>query len=285
MRSSGWFVLALCIVTGAPHGAPPLGAWQVSPAQSLELLPDGLLYPLYRGGWKEPRVSGVLLAGADGATYLDAALGGRLGILRYAGNPSAGRWSWQLDVEASVHPRLNLGHIRRAMESADFRYAVPITARQGPLALKFGYAHLSSHVGDEFLERNLAFVRVNYVRESAFLGVTYEPLADWMTYAEAGYAVYVSGGAEPWEIQLGSEYSLPIERCGCGRPFVAIHGHLREEADFGGSLATTAGWEWRGADGDRYLRVALEYRRGKSSQLEFFDREERLFGIGVQVGP
>ena len=113
-------------------------------------------------------------------------------------------------------------------------FALPLTARRGRAAVKLGYHHLSSHAGDEFLERNPRFVRVNYVRDELLAGVTYQPTPDWVTYTEVGYAFYVSGGAEPWEVQLGTEYSPASAGCpACGRPFLAVHGHLREEVDFG----------------------------------------------------
>ena len=276
--------LACAVIVGL-HRPERVDA-QEAASPSLELLPNGALYPLYRAGTAEPRVSGALLRDAEGRTYFDAALGGRFGILRYGAEEPRGPWVWQLDLQASVHPRLNLGHIRQSMESADFRFALPLTARRGRVALKLGYHHLSSHAGDEFLERNPRFVRINYVRDAMLSGITYQPTPDWVTYTEVAYAFYVAGGAEPWEVQLGAEYSPASAGCpGCGRPFVAVHGHLREEVGFGGSLNASAGWEWRSEGTDRYLRLGLEYRGGKSSQLEFFDRDERLFGLGIQIGP
>lgn len=286
MKSSGRLSVVLaCIAVFAADSPGRAGAQQAA-SRSLQLLPDGALYPVYAAGAKEPRLSASFIADADGDTYLDAALGGRFGVLRYGTESQEGSAIWQLDVEASVHPRLNVSRIRQAMESADFRFALPLSTRRGPWALKLGYYHISSHVGDEFLERNPRFVRVNYVRDAVLTGVTYQPTPDWALYTEIAYAVYVAGGAEPWEVQLGTEYRPARAGCGgCSRPFVAVHGHLRQEVDFDGSFSVTAGWEWRSAWADRYLRVGLEYHGGKSSQLEFFDRDEDLFGVGIQIGP
>ena len=35
--------------------------------------------------------------------------------------------------------------------------------------MKLAYYHISAHIGDEFLERNPTFERVNYVRDAAVL--------------------------------------------------------------------------------------------------------------------
>jgi hypothetical protein len=259
---------------------------QEAEASSVQLLPNGTVYPVYRAGTKEPRVSGAFLLDGDRNTYFDAALGGRFGVLRFGTASQSGSRIWQMDVEAAVHPRLNVGHIRQAMESADFRFAFPLSTRRGAWAWKLGYSHLSSHVGDEFLERNPRFERVNYVRDAVMAGITYQPADEWVMYSEVGYAFYVAGGAEPWDVQLGTEYSPTSRGCSrCNGPFVAAHAHIREEVDFSGSYNVTAGWEWRSDRAERYLRLGLEYREGKSSQLEFFDRDERLFGVGIQIGP
>ena len=92
----------------------------------------------------------------------------------------------------------------RDLVAVDFRFGVPITYRQGPWETKFGYYHLSSHIGDEYLEKNPGYSRINYVRESLVLGLGWRPNPDWRLYSEAGYAVYKSGGAEPWLIYCPS---------------------------------------------------------------------------------
>jgi len=38
--------------------------------------------------------------------------------------------------------------------ATDFRFGVPLTYGEGPWRTKFGFYHLSSHVGDEYLLKN-----------------------------------------------------------------------------------------------------------------------------------
>jgi len=251
---------------------------------SFRLLPDGVLYDPYRAGDKEPRASASLVTGAGGSVFLDAVLGGGFGILRYGTEGFSDARGVQLDVVGAAFPRLNLRHISRSVESVDFRFGFPLTARAGRAALKIGYYHISSHVGDEYLERNPGFTRRNYVRDAVATGITYNA-SRWLTaYGETGYAFYTSGGAKPWELQVGGELHPPFEGCRCGTPFLAVHGHFREDADFDGSVNVVLGSEWRSPDGDRRLGIGLRYFNGYSSQYQFFDKQEELVGLTFWLG-
>ena len=248
---------------------------------STHFLPNGLLFPSYLAGEKEPRLSVAMLQEADGALYIDFAVGVRVPIIRH-GTDSDAPQGWQLDFEGAAFPRTKVEEAND-LEAADFRFGVPLTFRQGPLALKLAYYHISSHVGDEFLERNIGFVRVNYVRDGLQVGARSPLTADITTYAEAAYAFYVSGGAEPWEFQFGSEYEPESLGCDCGVPYLAMNVHLREEVGFGGSLNVVAGWKW-GRLGRR-LGVGLQYFVGKSGQYSFFNERDELVGLMVWFDP
>jgi hypothetical protein len=249
-------------------------------ARTISFLPAGLLYESHIGAEKEPRLGGAILFRSGPSTYVDANLGGRVGLVRFGTARTDEAQGWQLDVEAAAFPRLNLAVIRSSFEAADFRFGFPLTMRRGPVSAKFGYYHISSHVGDEYLERNPRFVRVNYVRDALLFGITHRVRPDLSTYLEAAYAVYVSGGAEPWELEFGAEYEPKFAACSCGRPFVVINGHLREEFDFGGSVNVIAGWLWNG-DADHQLRLGAQYFRGRSRQYAFLAEREELIGIVV----
>lgn len=253
-------------------------------AGRFQLLPNGTLFDRYRAGDKEPRSSASLMSRKGGPVYLDAVLGGAFGLVRYGADGSSEAWGVQLDVEGAAFPRLNLRHVSKSVESVDFRFGFPVTARAGPLAVKTGYDHVSSHVGDEFLERNPGFTRRNYVRDAVRTGIMFDVARSLTLYGEAGYAFYTSGGARPWEVQLGGDLHPPLVGCWCGTPFLAVHGHFREEADFGGSLNAVLGSEWRSLDGERGLGLALRYFNGYSSQYQFFDRQERLVGLMFWLG-
>ncbi len=245
--------------------------WQVEP--------EGLMFKSYLAGGREPRMGSDLVHERTLGWLWDATVGGRVGILRYGTDNELRPQGWQLDIEGAAFPRLDLEHNEDLM-AVDFRGGVLETTRQGAWEAKFGFYHISSHIGDEFLLKNPGFPRINYVRESLVFGLAVYLNPSLRLYSEAGWSFQEDGGAKPWEFQFGADFS-PTEPTGlCGSPFFAINGHLRQENDFGGNLNVQTGWQWRGRTG-HLLRVGMEYFNGMSDQGQFFDRFEEQIGGGV----
>ena len=178
-------------------------------AWTWQYLPEGLLYKSYLAGGREPRFASQWIKEKHAGWLWDVTLGGRAGILRYGTVNSPWPEGWQIDIEGAAFPRLNLEH-ERDLDAVDFRFGIPITVQRGPWQAKFGYYHLSSHLGDEFMVRNHTLDRINYVRETMVLGVGYYWNPNLRLYSEAGWAFYTDGGSQPWEFQFGIDYS-PIE--------------------------------------------------------------------------
>jgi len=253
----------------------PVEPWQ------LQILPEGLIFRSYMAGVHEARMSGTVFHEKDIGSQLDVTLGGRIGMVRVGTTDAVHPEGWQLDVEGAAFPRLNLD-ASWDLDAIDFRVGVPLTYGVGNIQTKFGYYHLSSHLGDEFIIRNPGSVtsRINYSRDTLIAAVSVFPYPVVRLYAEAGWAFYSDGGSRPWEFQFGTDVSQPGVTGTFGTPFLAINGHLREEVDFGGNLVVQAGWLWRGASG-RVLRTGLHYYNGKSNQFEFFSQSEQQIGWGL----
>lgn len=246
-------------------------------AWTWQLLPTGLMYKSYLAGNREPRLGSQWVHERDQGWLWDATLGGRVGLLRYGTENDFWPQGWQLDVEGAAFPRLN---DRRDVVSNDYRIGAPITTRQGPWEAKFGYYHLCSHIGDEYLEQHPGFPRINYVRDSVVLGMAVYVGPTTRLYYEVGYAFYVDGGAKPWEFQFGADFSPPEPTGAWGAPFLALNGHLRQENDFGGNMTVQSGWQWRGRTG-HLCRLGMQYFNGMSEQCQFFDRSEEQIGMGL----
>jgi hypothetical protein len=245
-----------------------------------QVLPDGSIYHSYLAGVKEPRFAINWMNERGWGDLWDVTLGGRVGILRY-GDCSLG-WpqGWQVDIEGGVMPRLSQDD-DLDLQSSDYRFGIPITYGRGNTQYKFAYYHLSSHVGDEFLENNPGFARINYSRDAFVLGVSHYPWPALRLYGEIGFAFYTDGGAEPWEFQFGIDYA-PADDTGIrGAPFAAANAHLREDVDFGGSGVLQAGWAWRGSGTRHLFRAGLQYYNGKSSQFQFFNQSEQQTGFAL----
>lgn len=244
------------------------------------MLPEGLVWRSYLAGVHEPRFSGIIFADKDGTPMLDVVLGGRMAVWRYGTNAPGAPEGYELQIEGAALPRLNLDQFWD-LEAVDFRFGVPLVWRQDRWQWKAGYYHLSAHMGDELAAREgILAQRINYARDVLIAGVAFFPLPAWRWYAEAGWAFYTDGGAEPWEFQFGVDIATPGPTGPGGVPFAAVNGQLHEEVDFGGSLTTQAGWLWRGNSG-RNLRLGVHYYNGKSSQYQFFDFFEEQLGVGL----
>ena len=241
-------------------------------------LPEGLIYRSYLAGTKESRFSTHIVNESDLGWIWDATLGTRVGLLRYGTADPLWPSGFQIDAEGSAQLRLDLEN-QRDVVGVDFRAGVPLTFGVGRHRTKFGYYHLSSHTGDEFLLKRPGFRRLNYSRDVLVLGHSYYLNASLRLYAEAGWA-FTSDVSEPWEFQFGVDYA-PLWPTGCrGAPFFAINAHLREEIDFAGALTAETGWAWRSEAG-RLLRAGIVYYDGKSNQFSFYNDHEEQIGFGL----
>jgi len=265
------------LATASPLPAPPHGC---AVCEDWYILPAGILYPSYIAGEKEPRMGAAWLVEKDRGSVLEESIGGRMGLLRYGTPGAINPQGFQWDLEAAAFLRQDPEQ-ELDVEAADFRIGSVVTWKRGPTATKFGYYHLSSHLGDEFLLRNPGFNRLNYVRDALLLGVRHHLRPDLQVYGEVAYSFNTDGGAEPLELQFGMEYRGVDGTDRTSAPFAAINGHLREEFDFGGSVNIIAGWEWRGRYSNRRFRLGGQYYNGKEIQWSFFNESVSFAGVGV----
>ena len=244
-----------------------------------QLFPQGLIYRAYLAGAKESRFRSEWNHDSGLGNMWDITLGGNVGLLRYGNVGSARPEGWQLGIEGAGLVRLNIDE-ERDVDGADFRFGIPITWGDSIHQVKFAYYHLSSHVGDEFLERNPGFQRLNYSRDVLVLGHSLYPADNWRVYAEIGYAV-VYDVSEPWEMQFGVEWAPAAHTGARGAPFAAFNGHLRDEVRFGGNFVVQAGWAWRQSPASGLFRVGGTHYNGKDDQFSFFNQSLQKTGFGI----
>jgi hypothetical protein len=266
-------------------GNPFMTAQPASNNWDWELLPGDVIWHSYMAGTKESRMSGTVFEElGDDTTLLDVTLGGRASLLRYGNRVNGQAYGWEVQIEGAGMPRLNLDE-NWDLEAADFRFGVPLIYGNDRVQFKLSYYHLSSHLGDEFIERTNfdPTQRVNYARDEIVIGASFFPLPAWRWYAEAGWGFYADEGADPWEFQFGLDYSQPGPTDAFGTPFFAVNGHLREEVDYGGEFVAQAGWLWRGHTG-KVIRTGVHYLNGKSNQYAFsgpLEESEQQIGGGL----
>lgn len=244
-----------------------------------QFLPDGLMFQSFLAGEKEPRFASVWLNYPNRGTIWETALGGRIGVYRYGTQGSVKPEGWQLDLKGGALTRLDWEQ-QEDVDAVDFVVGIVMTHRVGATAVEFGYSHISSHLGDEFLLKNPGFHRLNYVRDSVLFGLSYDVTSDARVYGEVAYAPVPNGGAEPLEAQAGAEYS---PACSHIAPFAAFNLHYRQEFGFQASVNVEAGLQLRGQNSNRLFRVGLQHYNGKALQYSFFDKSEQLTGGGLWV--
>lgn len=266
-----------------PYGYPPSTVLGCEPPWIWQVVPDGLIYRSYLAGPREARLAVIPTYDISQSRWIiDGTLGGRVALLRYGTEDPLLPRGFEIDVETAAFPRIDTSTSSWDLETVDFRWGVPLTYGVGPWEFKLAYYHLSAHLGDEYIINHIDdFTRINYVRDAVVLGVAYRIREAIRLYGEAGYAFHTDGGAEPWEFQVGAEYSQ-MEPTGLrGSPFFAVNGWLRQEVNYGGSLTAQAGWQWRGYGSGHLLRVGAQYFLGRSVAFEFFRNYEKLIGLGV----
>jgi len=244
-----------------------------------QILPQGLLYPAYLAGGRESRFASHWMYEMDTGWLWDGTLGAHVGLLRHGTHDPLRAEGWQLDVEGAAFPRLTL-NFPNELVSVDFRVGVPLTHRRGPLETKFGYYHLSSHLGDEHMVYYHTLDRINYARDVIIAAIALRPNENLRLYAEAGWAFLCDGGSEPWEFQFGIDYSPARPTGVIPAPFFAVNTRIREEVDFGGNFTVQTGMQWR-SDSGRLFRAGLHYFNGKTDQYQFFTEHEQQIGFGM----
>ncbi|SFI16459.1 DUF1207 domain-containing protein [Planctomicrobium piriforme] len=258
-------------VSGAELSRVASPAWQI--------LPDGLLYHSYLAGEKEPRFASQWLWDKNRGMVWEAVVGGRWGLVRKGGEgPDA--QGFQFDVIGAAFVRIDPEE-EDDLEAADFNAGFVGTWHYGKWRYKVGYTHYSCHLGDEYIIKNPGVTRYNYVRDSLLAGVTYDITPNFQIYGEIADALNHNGGAQPLELQFGTQWAPRYETGFRGAPFAAVHGHLRQEFNVIGSVNFETGWAWFNPDSGRMFRVGFQHYNGPSMQWSLVGRYENMTGIGM----
>jgi hypothetical protein len=244
-------------------------------------LPTGLIYHSYMAGVHEPRMALVAFSNRDGRFLWDATLGGRVGMVQYGNGDPVNPEGYQLDFYGAAIARLDVDN-QQDLDSTDYVFGLPFTWGDKQWQWKLGYAHVSSHLGDEFAISNPGALanRINYVRDSIVFGTSYYVNPDWRVYGEVGWAFHASGGAKPFESQFGTELSKGGPTDGHWTPFLAFNGRVRQDDGFCGDGTIQVGYLRRNII-DQTLRIGLHYYNGKTSQFSFFNQHEQQLGAAI----
>lgn len=178
---------------------------------------------------------------------------------------------------------------------------------------RFGFHHLSSHVGDEYLanygviglpmedDADLAkgaTYGFYYVRDSLLLGISFRPSHLVHLYLEARYSMRMFTymycyNRFPWQVRMGLELFVPTGDEAIGTWYLALHADAFQESSWYPSSTIQAGFLVKAEGKAEQVRIGLEYQWGRVAIAAFnhvddtgpdsWDevRKERYFAIGA----
>lgn len=249
-----------------------------------QTLPIGTIFSNYLAAPNESRTAVLWNHDDDRGWLADVTLGGHLPLFRYGPrNYYQVPEGFQVGIEGAAQLRVDMDK-ELGIDTANFRFGVPLSFGNEMLQIKTGYYHISSDMTDRTVFINGVPVskrELDYSRNSWLLGISCRFPQAWRIYAEADYA-FSGERMKPWHFQFGAEYSpLDLSVGLRGNFFAAVNARLFEEHDFDGNLCVQLGWQWRG-EANRILRVGVQYLGGVSEQYRYIQsKREHKIGLGI----
>jgi Protein of unknown function (DUF1207) len=250
---------------------------------------DSIFCPLLADP-KEPRTFVSLLEGTfrrlnDPAgkrtTIVSVGIADTVGLVRWNGSEAGD--GVQLDVVGAVFAQFDFNAPSKDLINADYTLELPLTFRKGGFSTRVRLYHQSSHLGDEFLLRDVTFPRENLSFESI------EALA-----SQEIHALRLYGGAERLlrrdpDTLPASLYHAGIElrsgRKGPAQLVAAVDAKTTELYNWSPAISGRAGVELEksGPSGhpSRFVTILLELYSGPSPYGQFFQDDIKYIGAGI----
>lgn len=253
-------------------------------ARDVSLFPEQQLYPVNLADPRRIQFAAKSLyfdqttIDQAGDHRFDLKLGGRLGLLHVSDAVGDSELGWLLSLDAGFHGQFDVDASQDNI-GWDGLYALMLSYRPNrQLAFKIGAYHISSHVGDEYIERT-GRSRINYTREELQVGMNLSLDDRWQWYVEAGHAYDQRNTRlqEPWRAQTGLQYQ-PGNRHEMSW-YAGLDIGASEERDWQKDLSVQLGLQVPTAT--RVWRIGLEAYDGKAQLGEFFQNDERYIGVGL----
>lgn len=261
---------------------PVLAENQVVPADVLQTdgwIPAGpSLYPQLKADPRQP-CFGV------GYRWYDQALGSNTGMANLGGIIPIWRGSdvWRFDrieigLSGATWAVFDMKATSMDLINSDWYGAIPIQAEIGQTRLRLRVYHISSHLGDEYLQRqNTLATRKNPSYEAVDLAA-YTPVYEDKLYAYGtiGHVIH-SDSSYPLQhlyFEAGAEYYLRDMTFNCcslsALPYAAVHGRFWEVNSFSPTYNAALGLAWSDKKLNRpQMATSLEYFKGDSVEGQF----------------
>lgn len=250
------------------------------------IFPQTQLYPHYIANPLRPafslqnmRFAKTEIANTSERRY-NLKIGGHLGLYRKQAEKT--NRGWQVTFGAGFHGQFDPASSQDNV-GWDGIMALSLEIRNSKaFAHRVGIHHISSHVGDELIERT-GIKRINYTRQEIRYGLMWFMMPHWQSYIEIGKAYDLRNKIiqKQWRHELGFQYEnkkywMPELGWYMGADFSSYEENNEDiNTSLQLGLVTTVN--------QRNYRLGFEFYEGRSLLGEFFQRKEKYISFGLWI--
>ncbi len=198
---------------------------------------------------------------------------------------------WQVGLLTGIFSQFNLDQKNAELINTDFNVGLPLSWRTGNWSARLRYYHQSSHLGDEFLVRNVGFQRftVSFEEVDAILSYDYK----WLRlYGGGAYLVHREPATvDRTRLQWGFEARAPAMRTSLLVPFLdrliitpVLSADFKSAEEHSWIIDTNVlgGFEWSRTGSRRRFRIMATYFHGYNPYGQFFINQKiESIGLGA----
>jgi len=216
----------------------------------------------------------------DGSIQAEAILGHAQPLIRLG---SISGHALVMAIQGGVFGRFRMDSIARELITTDWMFAIPFYVATNDLWIRLKYQHISSHIGDEYVEVfQVSRLRAN--RDAVSLAVHKKLNTDFAIYGVVDVAGFVEpNGRDRWVLQAGAEWTAPIPN-GSLVPFAATDFHWSQDSGWRTGLNIQAGVDLFPNERPG-LRLFLNLTTGPSVMGEFHQKDETAVSLGGLIFP
>lgn len=192
---------------------------------------------------------------------------------------------YEFGIQAATFGVMDIHSTPTRLVNSDYLVGVGLSHSAGYIQHLFQIYHISSHVGDEFLlsSEGQQLQRINLSYEAAKWYARYKnPEQKFSPYAAIGYMVHVDPNTvKRLILEAGCDYfSNKIVFNNTTKLVAGLHVNAWQANNFKGTLNIRAGLQYeRTKYCNRYLQLLLEFKKGKSQQGQFYNRNVESVGL------
>lgn len=202
----------------------------------------------------------------------------------------------QIDIQAGVWASFKMAHMENPDDefaeliNTDYLVGIPLTYAINAWSFRLRVYHISSHVGDEFMDNNPGFKRVNPSMEALEFMSSCQVLEGLRVYFGPGW-VFNSDPTfplDPFYVEYGFEFrglgSRNYYHRIYGTPFIAMDFQNWQQNGWRFRSTYQLGYEWSKLQGvGRKVRLFAQYYDG-FSEGQFFNDKTSYFSIRFSYG-